>query len=128
MKPVTQTIFNATRGNCFAACLASLLEVNIEEVPNIHDMGEEDWFYPLNAWLQQSHGMVLLMLQADAYASKVWFPDGIPFIASCETQFGWRHAVVMAYEGMKTKTLHDPFPGKTGDLTGPVFMYFLVKA
>lgn len=127
MRRITQTVLNATRGDCFAACLASLLEVSIEQVPNIHNISGDDWFYPLNAWLRQAHGLVLLMIQADAYASKVWFPDGVPFIASCDTGLGWNHAVVMAYHGMEAKVLHDPFPGGSGIKSGCVFMYFLVK-
>jgi hypothetical protein len=126
MKPVTQTIFNTTRGNCFAACLATLLDVGIAEVPNIHDFEGDDWFYPLNQWLRETHSLVLLMIEADAYARKVWFPDGVPFIASCDGAAGVRHAVVMAYHGMETKILHDPFPGNSG-VSGPVFMYFLAK-
>ncbi len=104
--------------------------MGIEQVPNIHDIGGGDWFYPLNTWLRESHGMVLLMIQADAYASKVWFPDGIPFIASCDTGLGWNHAVVMAYQGMEANVLHDPFSGAADSNNikgGPVFMYFLVK-
>jgi hypothetical protein len=127
MKPVTQTIFNAVRGNCFAACLASLLEVEIDQVPNIHDMDGDDWFYPLNRWLKENHSLVLLMVEATAYAHKVWFPDGVPFIASCDGSAGVRHAVVMEYQGMEAKILHYPFPGSGVVESGPIFMYFLVK-
>ena len=35
MIPVTQTTF-APAGNCLAACLASILEVPIEAIPNFH--------------------------------------------------------------------------------------------
>lgn len=126
MRPVTQTVFNTTRGDCFSACLATLLEVECDAVPNIHDHGD-DWFYPLNVWLRERHGLVLLMIEADAYAEKVWFPDGVPFIASVDVSIGIRHAVVMAYDGMTAKVLHDPFPGNSGIESGPVFMYFLVK-
>lgn len=126
MTPVTQTILNATRGNCFGACLASLLDVACEDVPSIHDFGKE-WFYPLNAWLLERYKVVLLMIEATTYANKVWFPDGVPFIASCDGPGGFRHAVVMEYRGMETITIHDPFPGRVAGLSGPVFMYFLVK-
>lgn len=33
MKPVEQTILTPPLGNCFAACIASILEVPIEDVP-----------------------------------------------------------------------------------------------
>jgi hypothetical protein len=34
VKPVYQTIIDNGRGNCWTACIASILEVSIEDVPN----------------------------------------------------------------------------------------------
>lgn len=34
MIPVDQTTYGHTDGNCFSACVASILEIPIEEVPN----------------------------------------------------------------------------------------------
>ncbi len=34
MKPVNQTLFGDGNGNCFTACVASILELPIEAVPN----------------------------------------------------------------------------------------------
>jgi len=34
MKPVNQNAFTDGTGNCFSACLASILELSIDEVPN----------------------------------------------------------------------------------------------
>jgi hypothetical protein len=46
MTPIKQTILSnpdtGTRGNCFQACLASLLDLPIEKVPDFHEMGT-DW-------------------------------------------------------------------------------------
>lgn len=48
MKPIDQTIVSTT-GNCLQACLASFLELPIEEVPNFRRYGRmmnvrmEDW-------------------------------------------------------------------------------------
>lgn len=35
MKPVDQTVFGYPNGNCFAACVASILEIPIEDTPSI---------------------------------------------------------------------------------------------
>jgi len=48
MKPVKQTVFGAPLGNCFAACVASLLEMSIDEMPSL-ETGHfttiwNDWF------------------------------------------------------------------------------------
>lgn len=34
MKPVYQTLFGSFEGNCFPACIASILEIPLEEVPH----------------------------------------------------------------------------------------------
>lgn len=45
MTPVDQTIVSSLdgtiHGNCFPACLASLLDCSLEEVPPLQDMGEK---------------------------------------------------------------------------------------
>lgn len=62
MKPVTQTIFAArpdghsTRGlpgNCAQACVASLLELDIEDVP--HFAIYVDWFAAMRRWARDNH-------------------------------------------------------------------------
>jgi hypothetical protein len=130
MKPVNQRVLNTVKGDCFAACLASLLEVPLENVPNIHDWPEGEWFYPLNERLRKEHGTVLLMVDASSYASLLWFPDGVPFIASCGVKdTTHRHAIVAAYGREGMKVLHDPLPTPDPDsLELPIYMYFLVKA
>lgn len=56
MKPVYQTRFGGSdappeeQGNCIAACLASIFEVSIESVPDLH---ESNWWDVLINWSQQ---------------------------------------------------------------------------
>ena len=49
MKPVDQTILTAPGGNCFAACVASILELPLADVPNF--CSEERWWNALQIWL-----------------------------------------------------------------------------
>lgn len=49
MKPVDQTKFGYPEGNCFSACVASLLELDLSEVPFF--MGREDWWEAFARWL-----------------------------------------------------------------------------
>lgn len=52
MKPVSQTIIDSEKGDCFRACLASLMELPIEQVPNNHESKQVQFdFY--NYWLRQ---------------------------------------------------------------------------
>lgn len=50
MIPVDQTIFGTPAGNCLPACVASLLHLPIESVPNVCEDGD-GWLERLAAWL-----------------------------------------------------------------------------
>lgn len=55
MKPVDQTRFGGpldppeTRGNCMEACVASIFELSLDDVPALEG---DDWAAPLRRWLQ----------------------------------------------------------------------------
>lgn len=49
MKKVYQTITNAADGNCMEACLASLLEIDISDVPKFSK--KEEWYDECQAFL-----------------------------------------------------------------------------
>ncbi len=49
MKPVTQTILTAPGGDCFPACLASILELPLDMVPNFQG---NDWQLRYHEWLR----------------------------------------------------------------------------
>lgn len=53
LKPVYQTIFGKTNGNCFAACIASILEMDLEDVPHFCRGDNPEWMFDLNEWLYQ---------------------------------------------------------------------------
>jgi hypothetical protein len=115
MKPVDQTIFydpaEPPRGNCLAACVASLLELPIEEVPNF--CAAEQWLEGYISFLRE-HGCDLV--------SNRYFPDGpFPedlgsgigglFIAAGQSPLGVNHAVIIDGRG---NLIHDPHPSRAG--------------
>lgn len=52
MIPVDQTTFGNGTGNCFQACLASILELKLDEVPNFCvKYGDDTWWPELIRWL-----------------------------------------------------------------------------
>lgn len=50
MKPILQTKFDK-EGNCLAACIASILEIDINEIPDLPDEPAGEWFLIINEFL-----------------------------------------------------------------------------
>lgn len=52
MRRVMQTMFGARAGDCFAACVASILDLPREAVPHFCAVPDgEDWFADFQTWL-----------------------------------------------------------------------------
>jgi hypothetical protein len=119
MKPVTQTILadedNPMRGNCFAACLASLLELEIDQVP--HVMEHDDWRELTNEWLAPMNlGTVEVVIDTEVVCLYP-LPVGMLLIVTGKTnRHPTRlHAVIgrTIYGGVQWEYLHDPHPDGT---------------
>ena len=52
MKPVEQKVIKRDTGDCMAACLASILEMPLDDVPNFHGDGAKNWKDQYNDWLK----------------------------------------------------------------------------
>lgn len=117
MKPVDQTAFGFPGGNCFSACVASLLELPLDDVP--YFMGDEieesdpgawwkrflDWLRPRGWWA------VCFELKDD------WRPPGLHLLSGVSPRrpgSKWHHTVVAGPGG---EVVHDPHPDRTGVLT-----------
>lgn len=105
MKPVDQTILGE-KGNCFAACLASILEIPIDIIPEFND---PQWLRLTNEWLAK-RGLfyIEVKFEDDHYEFLKKF---MGYHLICGR--AWRnfdHAVV----GYKGEIVHDPHPSKAG--------------
>lgn len=116
MRPAYQTTFGDGKdgqesGNCFAACLASLLEMDTAGVPNF--VAHPDWFRRCQAWLsERGYGVVRIDWPPTVYAGQ--FP-AMPVVVSGWGPRGIRHSCVgrIAWdeEGYPdVQILHDPYP------------------
>lgn len=116
MTPVFQTMFQP-QGNCWEACLASLLEVPVSEVPDGRQEGgtRSNWTQ-IQMWLFERFGQVLMMLPLHLAGSVAVAPEGY-YILSGRALTGIPHAVV-ARAGM---IVHDPNPYGGGLETVSVF-------
>lgn len=107
MKPIDQTRFGED-GNCLAACLASLLEVPLDAVPEFgHDPANaclNEWLRPLGFYAVTLHG-------PQEAGGEPWFPAGY-HIAGGQSA-GGPHAVVAFGDGV----VHDPNPNRAGLIT-----------
>ena len=107
MKPVDQTRFGDEEGNCFQACLASVLEIPLDKVPDFCSMYSEDnWHSEVQDWLMRFYGMSMLCVKCPV--GNVL--RGLTFIAAGLSERFVEHAVIMR-DG---KVIHDPHPSRTG--------------
>ncbi len=102
MRPVDQTTYGPYDGNCFSACLASILEIPIDEVPLF--LGAYwDGFLP---WLRE-HGLWVSFYRR----SERRVPLGYSIAGGRSMRFAGRMHACVAYDGM---IVHDPHPSRDG--------------
>lgn len=110
MMPVLQTNAGG-RGNCMAACWASILEVTIDSVPDyraIHE-GGLPWLNAVNTWLTKHHARVYVELEP--YVSDVVLPLDWHLINYGTRERG--HSVV----GFAGRPVWDPLRGASVDVS-----------
>jgi hypothetical protein len=111
MKFLTQTKFNtsASRGNCFTTCIACLLDMDIQDVPNVETLFEVSPSFHrevMQQWLNIKGYMMRSACEAD-------IQEGAVYIAGGMTSRGIGHACLYQYGLL----LHDPHPSKEGLVT-----------
>jgi hypothetical protein len=100
---------HGNRGNCFEACLASILEIPLDQVPDL-SLYEDSWDLELDRWLKVRGwdtiivtGPVVALVRAPAIS------------VGPSPRGGCYHAVVT----LNGKLTHDPHP-EGGGLAGPI--------
>ena len=110
MKPVNQTIFDDVLGDCFRACVASIFEFPIEEMPNFWEQTQDvSEFWALNdRWITGKTGCRCVSFCFEE--KDLHFVDNILCIACAKSPRGdMDHAVVW-----KNGVIHDPHPSNAG--------------
>lgn len=130
MRPVHQTIFDANAGNCFTACLASILELSIDQVPNFAADRGDDWERAASDWLSLL-GLEFLTIgfaHYETFTNTFFACPGRHCILSGPSTFAGRgHAVVgRVREAGGLDVVHDPMPGGRGPLQGFRWVRFIV--
>jgi len=109
-------IKQTTDRNCFAACIASILEVHSDEIPCLHSYGNygDEWFRQWNADLLEKFGITIIEIAENAILEGVWFFTAGYWIASVPSLnlIGKNHCIVM----FDDKVVFDPSPKKNYDV------------
>ena len=116
MIPVDQTTFGEDNGNCYSACIASILELDIKDVPTF--CKHSDWMHKANRFVLD-HGFALIMFSPVIDEAK-----DIPAysVVGGKTKRGCMHAVVY----LDGEMVHDPHPDKAGIETEEDITCFVV--
>jgi hypothetical protein len=102
MRRVYQTKFHP-EGNCLQACLASIFDLDLEEVP---EFGIEDgWFEEFEDWCVERFGLQPIDIDIPS-TGEFFTPIGLHMINGKSPRGDWNHAVV-ADSG---DIIHDPYP------------------
>lgn len=115
---VDQTILQGPHANCLQACVATILGLTLEEVPNFM-LAVDDWKGAFEAFMGLC-GLQPLYLSA-TMMKPIWHPAGLHLIWGMSPR-GTYHSVV----GLCGETIHDPHPDKTGLLIQDLWTVFVV--
>jgi hypothetical protein len=110
MSPVNQTrlysVDGIGNGDCFAACLASLLDLPLWMVPPFDQMfGRSDWRGRIDEWLLRMFDLTMLRTEGHQHLLLPEF-----YIANGPAARGVHHSTIYR-EG---EMVHDPHPAKSG--------------
>lgn len=137
MKPVDQSILyhegSKIRGDCYRACIASILELPLEEVPHFMQIDVDTKEYYLGHvqnWLLEK-GMFMMSLPEEINEYYKWIIDEkypgyvIASGVSPRQPEGktLHHAVVMK----SGKIVHDPHPSREGLVGEPLHYEIIVR-
>jgi len=112
MKPVDQTIFGSPNGNCYQACLASIFELDLEEVPNFITFPESIWYKKLTDWCDEKFGLIPQPIDSIGP-----FTNCICLASGKSPRGDFKHAIV--WDCDKMEMIHDPHPSRDGIVGEP---------
>ncbi len=124
MKSVNQTITDFTNGNCFQACIASILEVSLDSIPNFNRNGPDGFWDIFNTFNWSTNYVLVDFYPGDRNFN--YFADAYVIAVGesprAKGEKDKKHCVVFK-EG---KMVHDPHPSGDGILGEPEFFTILI--
>ena len=122
MKPLDQTVFRKNYGDCGRACVASIFEFPIKEMPNFWEETQDasTFWRKSNDWLSQNKGYHLVPMSVSE--GHEYLLDGVLCIAVGKTGRGDEDHAVVWRDGL----VHDPNPARTGLKENPSVFVLIV--
>jgi len=115
MKAIDQTKFGSPDGNCWAACMASILEMPIDAMPPV--VNGAGWWEAWQVWLHERNLTIYAMPVQDNPA-----PLGYTILSGKSPRGDWLHSVV-AFNGV---VVHDPHPDRSGIVSQDEWTVFAI--
>lgn len=116
MIAVDQTTFGFPGGNCFSACLASILELPIDDVPYfMGDSLEDDggaWFKRFEEWLAPRNLYPVCFRVGDG-----WRPEGLHILSGKSPRALASPKALHSVVARGRDVVHDPHPSRAGVLS-----------
>lgn len=112
---IMQTKYGKGNGNCAQACVAGLLNMNLEDVPDFASASGIEWWDSLYGWcIENSYGLILLDANTKHLITNT-FGIGVCKIKESDDE---THAVILQYSldqkgeqwTYKAELYHDPNP------------------
>lgn len=136
MEPVYQTIFKPPLGNCEQACIASILELELDEVPNFREIDGGRW--GSESMMLGEQALIEFLKPFDLYPLHFrideqiedWKPQGYHFIQGLSPRTRHLpkekryHHLIVGYNG---KPVHDPLPDGNCQLDSLAYWTLFVK-
>jgi hypothetical protein len=110
MRPVVQTTFGYPLGNCYAACVASLLEIPLESCPVIP--AGADWNGIWDAWFA-ARGIARVCF---SLGDGSWVPKGYAILSGISPRVMFdenNERVHHCCVGLNGELVHDPHPDQS---------------
>lgn len=104
MIPINQTKFGYPNGNCLAACLASIFEIPIDNVPDFGN--RSDWYDNFTIWCIYKFELYPIDVTIASCEAGNIKPTGYHIINGTSKNGDFHHSVV----GRDGELFHDPHP------------------
>lgn len=91
MKPVYQTDLSSETGNCLAASIASLYDIDIHDVPFF---GEDGWEFKMSKWAIKALGKIVVTARFNDHYPTDFLKDSYVIVTINTPGPAKRHAVI----------------------------------